>query len=74
MAVAAQVFVTKNALIAKPSAARPEPALKPNQPNQSKEAPRITNGTLCASTPLPIFLLFSSYLCLCLLGPGINRT
>ncbi len=39
-----------------PSAASSEPALKPNQPNQSRPAPIMTSGTLCgriATLPKP---------------------
>jgi hypothetical protein len=45
-AAAASIVVTK-ARTATPSAASAEPALKPNHPNQSSDAPRMTNGTLC---------------------------
>ena len=45
-AAAAAVLVTRKALRALPSAARPEPALNPNHPNQSKAAPNTTKGTL----------------------------
>src|SRR3989475_10464833 len=39
-------FVTTSAFTASASARRPLPALKPNHPNQSTEAPRITYGML----------------------------
>src|SRR5207245_2772665 len=45
-APAAAKFVTTSALTANAFAARALPALKPNQPNQSTEAPRITYGML----------------------------
>ena len=44
MAVAEAVFVFRKALIATPSAANEEPALNPNQPSQSMDAPNITYG------------------------------
>ena len=46
---AAAVLVTTKALTALPSAERADPALKPNQPNQSRPAPSTTIGTLCGS-------------------------
>src|SRR6516162_5115701 len=46
MADAEAVFVVANASAAAGEAARAEPALKPNQPNQSIPVPRSTNGTL----------------------------
>jgi hypothetical protein len=48
-AAAASMVVTK-ARTARPSAARAEPALKPNHPNHRSDAPRMTNGTLCGSS------------------------
>src|SRR3989344_501902 len=49
-AAAAAMLVTTNALAAKGEAASAEPALNPNHPNQSRTAPKITNGTLLALT------------------------
>src|SRR3954468_18387473 len=46
-AAAVAVFVTTNALVARPSAASALPALKPNQPTQRSEAPMMLNGRLC---------------------------
>ena len=46
IAAAEAVFVVAKAIAAVPLAANAEPALKPNQPNQSIPVPRITNGTL----------------------------
>jgi hypothetical protein len=40
-------IVVTTASAARPFAASAEPALKPNQPNHSSDAPRMTNGTLC---------------------------
>src|SRR5687767_8477894 len=40
-------IVVVNARPAIPLAATALPALKPNQPNQSRPEPRRTNGTLC---------------------------
>src|SRR3989442_13799960 len=45
-APAAARFVTTNAFTARAFAARALPALNPNQPNHSTEAPRITYGML----------------------------
>src|SRR3989449_3272881 len=45
-APAAAKFVTTSAFTAKAFAARALPALKPNQPNQSTEAPKMTYGML----------------------------
>src|SRR3989338_5487856 len=50
-AAAAAMFVTTNALAARAPAARAEPALKPNQPNHRRTAPRMTNGILLALEP-----------------------
>ena len=47
IAAAAEMCVVTKAWTASPSAARAEPALNPNQPNQRRPAPRKTNGTLC---------------------------
>ena len=44
-AAAAAVLVTTKALAARPPAARALPALKPNQPNQSRAAPSTTYVT-----------------------------
>src|SRR5262245_5299929 len=41
--------VEAKAVAAIPSAARAEPALKPNHPNQSRPAPSKVNGTLCGT-------------------------
>ena len=46
-ATAVAICVTMNALAARPSAASPLPALKPNQPSHRKEVPRNTNVMLC---------------------------
>src|SRR5215468_3710026 len=46
-AAAAERFVVTNAKLARPPAVKAEPALKPNQPNHSSDAPRMTKGTLC---------------------------
>src|SRR3989338_7625683 len=48
-AAAAAVLVTTKALTARPLAARAEPPLKPNQPNQSSTAPMTTSGILPGS-------------------------
>src|SRR5205807_8182818 len=45
-AAAAARFVTTSAFTATAFAARAPPALKPNQPNHSTDAPSITKGTL----------------------------
>src|SRR2546421_5746356 len=52
-AAAAAVLMTTKALTARGEAARALPALKPNQPNQSRAAPRIVSGTLLASVASP---------------------
>src|SRR5688500_5358298 len=44
---AAAVCVTTNALTASPLAPSAEPALKPNQPTHSIDAPITLNGRLC---------------------------
>ena len=46
-------IVVVNARAAIPLAARALPALNPNQPNQSRPAPRSVNGTLCGRRPEP---------------------
>ena len=48
-AVPVAVFVTTQALTVIPSTITSLPALNPNQPNQSIEAPKTTFGTLCGS-------------------------
>src|SRR5579863_8840639 len=50
-AAAVAVLVTTNALAASAPEASAEPALKPNHPNHSKTAPRMTNGMLLALEP-----------------------
>src|SRR3984957_2829322 len=47
MAVAVAIVVVMNVAPAAPLALVAEPALKPYQPNHSRPAPSITNGTLC---------------------------
>ena len=49
IAAAEAVFVVAKASAAVPEAPMADPALKPNQPNQSMPVPRITNGTLAGS-------------------------
>ncbi len=49
VAAGASIVVT-NASPAMPLADRALPALKPNQPNQSRPAPSSVNGTLCGSS------------------------
>ena len=49
IAQADAVLVVANASAAEPFAAVAEPALKPNQPNQSMPVPSSTYGTLYAS-------------------------
>ena len=46
-AAAVATWVTTKALAAEPSAATALPALKPNQPNQSKPVPSTAKGRLC---------------------------
>src|SRR5512143_3206129 len=48
-AAAAEVLVVTKALAAMPFAASAEPALKPNQSNQSTAAPMTVVGILCGS-------------------------
>src|SRR5258706_526213 len=45
IAAAEAVFVVRNAKVAVSFAARAEPALNPNHPNQSIPVPRMTKGT-----------------------------
>src|SRR5512133_1791772 len=47
VAAAVATCVATNADVAKPSAASALPALKPNQPTQSRPAPITLNGKLC---------------------------
>src|SRR5687767_9880038 len=47
--VTAPIWVTRNAFAAKAPDASALPALKPNQPNQSKDAPRTARGILCGT-------------------------
>src|SRR5690242_18573229 len=54
-AAAAAVLVTTNALAAREPEASAEPALKPNQPNHNRPAPKSTNGTLFAVSPRFVF-------------------
>src|ERR1051326_5254212 len=46
-AAAAPKCVATNALVARPDAASALPALKPNQPNQSRHAPITLSTMLC---------------------------
>src|SRR6185312_252582 len=46
-AAAAPKCVATNALVARPDAASALPALKPNQPTQSKQAPTVLSTRLC---------------------------
>src|SRR5262250_2492191 len=48
-AAAADRLVVTKARLARPPAVSAEPALNPNQPNHSSEAPRMTKGTLCGT-------------------------
>ena len=48
-AAAGAASVLMNAIAAVPSAASSEPALKPNQPNHRRPAPRSTKGGLCGA-------------------------
>ena len=50
VAAAGAASVLIHAVAATPSTAASEPALKPNQPNQSSEAPSRVSGTLCGLT------------------------
>src|SRR5919106_3271132 len=47
--VTAPICVTRKALAAKEPDASALPALNPNQPNQSKDAPRTASGILCGT-------------------------
>ncbi len=47
IAAAVATWVLTKAMPATPLAASAEPALKPNQPNQSRPEPSITSGRLC---------------------------
>src|SRR5687767_15903998 len=53
-AMAAAGLVVTNALAARPFAPSAEPALKPNQPNHSRPAPRTVIGTSCGSVAGPV--------------------
>ena len=53
VAAAAAMLVTVNALAARPPAVSAEPALKPNQPNHRRPAPRTVIGTSCGSVLSP---------------------
>src|SRR6516164_10250248 len=46
-AAAADRLVVTKARLARPPAVSAEPALNPNQPNHSSDAPSMTKGTLC---------------------------
>src|SRR5262245_14820228 len=48
------MFVTVNALAARPLAVTAEPALNPNQPNHSSPAPSTVIGTSCGSGACPL--------------------
>src|SRR5919108_2743668 len=48
-AIAVAVFVTTKALVARAPAVTALPALKPNQPNQSRQAPRTVIVASCGS-------------------------
>ena len=48
-AAAAAVLVVTNATAARPFASTALPALNPNQPNQSRAAPRMDHGMLAGS-------------------------
>src|SRR4051794_6065335 len=52
-AAAVATCVLTNATAATGSAVSSEPALKPNQPNHSRPAPRATIGTLCGLNLAP---------------------
>src|SRR5918911_5780648 len=51
-AIAAAVLVTTKALTASPPDERALPALKPNQPNHSNDAPRMVMVASCGSVEL----------------------
>src|SRR5439155_26349183 len=62
-AAAAAKFLTTSAFTAKAFAARAVPALKPNHPNHSTEAPTITSGMLfgrLSKRPMPSLRQISS--------------
>ena len=48
-AAAVAIWVTAMAMPARPSAATAEPALKPNQPTHSSEAPITVSTRLCGA-------------------------
>src|SRR5947199_10640125 len=50
VAAAAPKWVATNALVARPDAPNALPALKPNQPTQSRHAPMKLSTTLCGFT------------------------
>jgi hypothetical protein len=54
VAAPAAVFVTRSAFAARPFAESAEPALKPNQPNQRRPAPRTVIGMSCGSIRSPL--------------------
>ena len=54
VAAAAAKLVSTKALVASPLAARALPALKPNQPTQSRAAPITVNGRLCGGIGSPV--------------------
>src|SRR5512137_1585049 len=59
VAATAEVWVVTKAMVLRAPAERALPALKPNQPNQSRPAPRTVIGRLCgymASWGYPILL------------------
>ena len=49
------VFVLRKAFTATPSAAREEPPLNPNHPNQSMAAPKITKAMFAGRNTLTVF-------------------
>src|SRR5437762_13962694 len=53
VAAAAAVFVTTRAFAARPPAVSADPALKPNQPNHRRPAPRTVIGMSCGSIRSP---------------------
>ena len=53
VAAAAAVLVTMKAFAARPLAPTADPALKPNQPNHRRPAPRTVIGTSCGSIGSP---------------------
>ena len=54
VAAAAAVLVTRSAFAARPLAATAEPALKPNQPNHRRPAPRTVIGMSWGSIRSPL--------------------